>query len=96
MLRICPVEGQHIATSSNFLTLDERKKQVTVYDPSMYSGYTTPSLRRPMAPKMFAFDAVFDQDDSLVSIVMCNRCHYIDLCRLTLALEHRSGLAAVS
>lgn len=63
LLRICPLEGNH---SGNYLNIDSRKKQVTVYDPTAYSGYTTPSLRRPVAPRLFEFDGVFSQDDTLV------------------------------
>ena len=66
MLRICPVEAQQ----GSFLSLDARRKQVTVYDPSI-NGYTTSAHRARgvvAAPKMFAFDTIFSQDDSLVSI----------------------------
>ena len=67
MLRVCPMssEGSH-----QFLSIDSRKKQVTMYDPSG-SGYQTTAHRRPAAtpPKMFAFDAIFTQDESLVSSV---------------------------
>ncbi len=65
MLRICPV----METGHQFLSIDTRRKQVTVYDPAS-NGYTTAAHRRPgivTAPKMFAFDAIFGQDDSLVS-----------------------------
>lgn len=70
MLRICPVEsGGH---SDTFLSIDQWKKQVTLYDPAQ-SGYTTASHRKPgvTPPKMFAFDAVFSQDDSMVSHILC-------------------------
>ena len=65
MLRVCPVDANR---TSSFLSLDPVRKQVTVYDPAS-SGYMTPAHRRgPIAPpKMFGFDAVFSQDDSLVS-----------------------------
>ena len=64
MLRICPVETtQH---SVRFLSHDARKRQISVVDPTSYQGYTTPSLRRPMAPRLYEFDAIFPQDDSLV------------------------------
>ena len=64
MLRLCPVEGAH---TPSFLKVDPTKKQVTVFDPSS-SGYTTTAHRRNAvaAPKMFAFDAICTQDDSLV------------------------------
>ena len=64
MLRICPTDTS-ASGGSSFLKVDERRKQVTVFDPS--AGMT--SLRRPMPPKMFAFDSIFDQDDSLVSAI---------------------------
>lgn len=64
MLRICPSDGHQ---TGSFLSLDARKKQVTVYDPS-HSGFATSAHRRAgAAPKMFAFDAIFSQDDSMVS-----------------------------
>ena len=65
MLRIFPVEG---ASGNNFLSVDARKKQISVTDPTAYQGYTTPSLRRPMAPRLYEFDAIFPQDDSLVGV----------------------------
>ena len=64
MLKVCPVD----MSTSSFLQVDSRKKQVTLYDPSTM-GYTAQAHRKPgsAAPKMFAFDSVFGQDDSLVS-----------------------------
>lgn len=61
MLRLCPTSE----SSDSFLTIDSRKKQVTVYDP-LSCGTSTPAERRAgvSAPKMFAFDAVFSQDDT--------------------------------
>lgn len=55
--------------SNSFFTLDKRKKQVTLVDPSVCSGSAAPEDRRigVAAPKMFAFDAIFSQDDSQVS-----------------------------
>ncbi len=66
MLRICPME---INQSESFLSIDPRKKQVTVYDPAQ-SGIMTSAHRKPGAnpPKMFGFDACFSQDDSMVSV----------------------------
>ena len=69
MLRVCPVLE---LSGHQFLSMDERRKQVTVYDPAS-CGITTAANRRPgmiSAPKMFAFDAVFSQDDALVSSVI--------------------------
>lgn len=62
MLRVSSGEG------GSFFNADKRKKQVTLVDPS--SGQTsTAEDRRPTvaAPKMFAFDAIFTEEDSQVS-----------------------------
>ena len=71
MLRICPVESGH---SETFLSIDQWKKQVTLYDPAQ-SGYTTAAHRKPgvTPPKMFAFDAVFSQDDSMVRLLLSGK-----------------------
>ncbi|KAK3578712.1 hypothetical protein CHS0354_008571 [Potamilus streckersoni] len=67
MLRIVS-PNQHGEQGSSFLTIDPRKKQVTVFDPAA-SGYATSAHRRTaVAPKMFAFDGVFSPDDSLTEI----------------------------
>ncbi|XP_023930783.1 kinesin-like protein KIF26B [Lingula anatina] len=67
MLRIAPTDISN--DTGSILSSDPRKKQVTVYDPST-SGYATSAHRRTgaAAPKMFAFDQVFSQDDSLTEI----------------------------
>lgn len=54
--------------SYSFFNLDKRKKQVTLLDPSVCNGTAAPEERRigVAAPKMFAFDAIFSQDDSQV------------------------------
>lgn len=56
------------SSSNSFFSLDKRKKQVTLVDPSC--GTTAPEDRRVgvAAPKMFAFDAVFSQDDSQTEV----------------------------
>ena len=69
MLRVCPTEGSTGSSSTSFLKVDDRRRQVTVYDPS--AGVT--SLRRPMPPKMFAFDGICDQDDSMVGVQLLTR-----------------------
>lgn len=68
MLKIC-TEGSHSEQAQSCLSIDPRKKQVTVFDPSTV-GVTLSSHRRatPVAPKMFAFDAVFSPDDSQTEI----------------------------
>ncbi|ESO85460.1 hypothetical protein LOTGIDRAFT_107821 [Lottia gigantea] len=71
MLRICSpiIPGQTEQGGRSFLTIDPRRKQVTVHDPAA-SGYITSSNRRAAvaAPKMFAFDGVFSPDDSLSEV----------------------------
>lgn len=68
MLRI---KGESGELNSSFLNVDNRKKQITVYDLSAGGGPTSPAERRTAgvsAPKMFAFDAIFSPDDSQVSV----------------------------
>ncbi|CAI9734877.1 kinesin KIF26B isoform X2 [Octopus vulgaris] len=70
MVRIfSPPNGNNGDHSSLMLSVDARKKQITLHDPST-SGYVTAAHRRTgiVAPKTFAFDAVFPQDDSLTEI----------------------------
>lgn len=69
MIRVCASGlGGQAETGASFLSVDPRHKQLTIFDPSA-SGYVTAANRRAgvAAPKMFAFDAVFSPDDSLVS-----------------------------
>lgn len=71
MLRVAsPPSGSSTDHSPNsFFSLDKRKKQVTLVDPTSCSGSSAPEDRRVgvAAPKMFAFDAIFSQDDSQVN-----------------------------
>lgn len=67
MLRVC--DNAEEVSGSGILGLDKRRKQVTLIDP----GGTTPSGITPQerrvgisAPKMFAFDCVFEEDDDQV------------------------------
>ncbi|XP_052058492.1 uncharacterized protein LOC127698847 isoform X2 [Mytilus californianus] len=62
MLKICP-STHHSDQGTSFLSIDPRRKQVTVFDPTA-SGIPTSAHRKTSAPKMFAFDAVFSPDDS--------------------------------
>lgn len=67
MLRVSnPVSGTD--SSNTFFSLDKRKKQVNLVDPAVCGGSAAPEDRRVgvAAPKMFAFDAIFSQDDSQV------------------------------
>ncbi|XP_074039347.1 kinesin-like protein CG14535 isoform X2 [Leptinotarsa decemlineata] len=73
MLRISnPTSGSGGApgSSNGFFSLDKRKKQVTLTDPSVCNGSAAPEDRRVgvAAPKMFAFDAVFSHDDSQTEV----------------------------
>lgn len=65
MLRISSGEG------GSFFTADKRKKQITIIDPTSGQSATTESDRRPTvaAPKMFAFDAIFTEEDSQVILI---------------------------
>ncbi|XP_078418616.1 kinesin-like protein KIF26A isoform X2 [Cetorhinus maximus] len=70
MVRICPSQGANDTSESmSFLKVDSRKKQITLYDPSV-SGHFSSAHRRTAvaAPKMFAFDAVFTQDASQAEV----------------------------
>ncbi|XP_062904133.1 kinesin-like protein KIF26A [Mobula hypostoma] len=70
MVRICPSQGtNNTSESMSFLKVDSRKKQITLYDPSV-SGHLSSTHRRTVvaAPKMFAFDAVFTQDASQAEV----------------------------
>ncbi|KAL3266117.1 hypothetical protein HHI36_010303, partial [Cryptolaemus montrouzieri] len=69
MLRVSNPTGSSPSepgSSNSFFSLDKRKKQVTLIDPSTCNGTVAPEDRRVgvAAPKMFAFDAIFSQDDS--------------------------------
>lgn len=62
MLKVSSGEG------GSFFNADKRKKQVTLVDPT--SGQSSSADdRRPTvaAPKMFAFDAIFTEEDSQAS-----------------------------
>ncbi|CAK9821011.1 Kinesin-like protein CG14535 [Anthophora plagiata] len=63
MLKVSPGDG------GSFFNADKRKKQVTLVDPT--AGQSSSSEdRRPTvaAPKMFAFDAIFTEEDSQTEI----------------------------
>lgn len=69
MLKVTGVPSTLPSGSQTFFNVDSRKKQVTLYDPAVCGAPTAPEDRRVgvAAPKMFAFDAIFTQDDSQVS-----------------------------
>ncbi|XP_048394030.1 kinesin-like protein KIF26A isoform X2 [Stegostoma tigrinum] len=71
MVRICPSQGANDTSESmSFLKVDSRKKQITLYDPSVSGHFGSAHRRAPAvaAPKMFAFDAVFTQDASQAEV----------------------------
>uniref|UniRef100_A0A9J8CE55 Kinesin family member 26Ab n=2 Tax=Cyprinus carpio TaxID=7962 RepID=A0A9J8CE55_CYPCA len=70
MIRICPSLGVVDSSESlSFLKVDTRKKQLTLYDPSLNTQPTSVHRRTVLpAPKMFAFDAVFSQDASQAEV----------------------------
>lgn len=86
MLRVStPTNGspQEGSATGSFFSLDKRKKQVTLFDPAVCSGVSAPEDRRVgvAAPKMFAFDAIFSQDDSQVRTYYFILCNFIFLHR---------------
>ncbi|XP_051578836.1 kinesin-like protein KIF26A [Myxocyprinus asiaticus] len=70
MMRICPsMEVLDSSESMSFLKVDTRKKQLTLYDPSLNTQPTSVHRRAALpAPKMFTFDAVFAQDTSQAEV----------------------------
>ncbi|XP_076239417.1 uncharacterized protein LOC143182349 [Calliopsis andreniformis] len=63
MLKVSPGDG------GSFFNADKRKKQVTLVDPTAGQSSSAED-RRPTvaAPKMFAFDAIFTEEDSQTEI----------------------------
>lgn len=66
------VSDTHTDTEqSHFMTVDKKKRQVTLTDPTAASNVaaSTSQERGPMvaAPKMFAFDSLFTAEDQQVS-----------------------------
>ncbi|XP_063958829.1 kinesin-like protein KIF26B isoform X1 [Lytechinus pictus] len=68
MLRVIPSSTP--SDTATFVTVDTKKKQVTLFDPSFLTGHVSTAGRRAgvAAPKMFAFDAVFPQDASQAEV----------------------------
>lgn len=70
MLRVWPAQGapRSAESSSSFLKVDPRKKQVTLYDPAAGPPGSAGSrlAATTSVPKMFAFDAVFPPDSEQV------------------------------
>ena len=65
MLRICP---SFPGETGSFMKVDQKRKQVTLYDPSTV-GHVSQTHRKMgvAAPKMFAFDSIFESDCTQVS-----------------------------
>ncbi|XP_046711669.1 kinesin-like protein KIF26A isoform X3 [Silurus meridionalis] len=70
MVRICPSVGvQDSSESMSFLKVDQRKKQLTLYEPSLLTQPSSGHRHTALAvPKMFAFDSVFTQDASQAEV----------------------------
>ncbi|XP_054710842.1 uncharacterized protein LOC129220447 [Uloborus diversus] len=74
MLRMCPSNE----ADSSYMTVDSRKKQVTLYDPTVCGQDTSGErLAGVAAPKMFAFDAVFSPDDNQAEVCSSSLCDVI-------------------
>lgn len=64
LLRISP---SFPGETSSFLKVDQKKKQVTLYDPTAISHVSQKYRRMGVAaPKMFVFDSIFEPDSSQV------------------------------
>ncbi|XP_053784795.1 kinesin-like protein KIF26A isoform X2 [Desmodus rotundus] len=72
MLRVWPAQGapRSAESSSSFLKVDPRKKQVTLYDPAAGPPGSAGSrlAATTSVPKMFAFDAVFPPDSEQAEV----------------------------
>lgn len=66
MLRVAG-DGHTAEDTASFLSVDKRRKQITLFDPAL-CGTQAPEDRRVgvAAPKMFAFDSIFTHEDSQV------------------------------
>lgn len=73
MLRVASPIAEPPPGVTQFFSLDKRKKQVTLYDPTLCEAASTAPDDRKVgvaAPKMFAFDAMFSHEDSQVSFCL--------------------------
>ena len=71
LLRISP---SFPGETNSFLKVDQKKKQVTLYDPTAISHVSQKYRRMGVAaPKMFAFDSIFEPDSSQVRNTFKNR-----------------------
>lgn len=75
LLRISP---SFPGETSSFLKVDHKKKQVTLYDPNAISHVSQKYRRMGVAaPKMFAFDSIFEPDSSQVSVRYFENVHML-------------------
>jgi len=91
MLRVAPTgAGVDAASASPFLSVDKKRKQITLQEPTPAGGGVAFGLSASMAsldsgvnaaasqdrragvaaPKMFAFDGLFTQDDAQVTFTL--------------------------
>ncbi|KAG8198478.1 hypothetical protein JTE90_022208 [Oedothorax gibbosus] len=74
MLRMCP--SSEVSADVNYMSVDVRKKQVTLYDPTVCDTQGA-ERHNIVAPKMFAFDAVFSPDDNQAEVCSSSLCDVI-------------------
>ena len=57
--------------TSSYLSIDKKKRQVTLSEPTVVATVSGSQERGPMvaAPKMFAFDALFTSEDTQVIFI---------------------------
>ncbi|XP_046664313.1 kinesin-like protein CG14535 isoform X2 [Homalodisca vitripennis] len=71
MLRVAGDGSSTTDDSSSFLSVDKRRKQITLFDPALCGvAAPGPEDRRVgvAAPKMFAFDSIFTHEDSQAEV----------------------------
>lgn len=72
LLRISP---SFPGETSSFLKVDQKKKQVTLYCPTAINHVSQKYRRMGIAaPKMFAFDSIFEPDSSQVLLTLYSQC----------------------
>lgn len=69
MVKVCGdtnASGEEVV--SPVFSMDKKRKQITLYEPVNANSHETPEERKcaVSAPKMFAFDALFSDEDSQV------------------------------
>lgn len=68
MLKVCVDASSSGEVLSPVFSMDKKRKQITLYEPVTANAHETPEERKcaVSAPKMFAFDALFSDDDPQV------------------------------